>query len=285
MIVRTSRDQSGLLYLTKHWLKKIPGLKAFVGLCRRTKKRLTNRMSLRWKPVNASILNRIEQYCQKNPSIVFIQIGANTGHDQFEALRKRYGWKGVMVEPQQDVFVKLLESNRDFPGIQFENAAISTASGPRALYKLSFTNAEWATNLASFDKNVITRHIRNGWVDECAREDGIVPPKTLEEYLTVEEVQCLEFRDLLTRHAISEIDLVIIDTEGYDFEIVRQLDFKTTPPKLIVFEHKHLSRRDYKRCVQFLRKLTYELYSDGPDTLAVKGSSKDRIGFAENHKL
>ena len=35
--------------------------------------------------------------------------------------------------------------------------------------------------------------------------------------------------------------MIVIDTEGYDLEILRQLDLIRFKPDLIVYEHKHLN--------------------------------------------
>src|SRR5262245_23764301 len=66
-----------------------------------------------WKPKAADISLMLEKLCaegQSSSALSFIQIGANNGKDEFAALRKKYCWKGIMVEPQQDVFAELTAS-------------------------------------------------------------------------------------------------------------------------------------------------------------------------------
>ena len=38
--------------------------------------------------------------------------------------------------------------------------------------------------------------------------------------------------------------LNVIDTEGHDLEVLRQVDFARIKPLLLMFEHQHLSRSD-----------------------------------------
>ena len=40
-----------------------------------------------------------------------------------------------------------------------------------------------------------------------------------------EIVECINFNDLVHQEKINKIDLLQIDTEGYDFEIIYSIDF------------------------------------------------------------
>src|ERR1051326_6182232 len=55
-----------------------------------------------WKPLSGSARAILECFCAENAAspIRFVQIGAHNGTDEFGELRRRYGWVGVMVEPQ-----------------------------------------------------------------------------------------------------------------------------------------------------------------------------------------
>ena len=55
--------------------------------------------------VNALMMQRYNQ------PLSFIQVGANDGvyGDPLRSYVRRFGWKGILVEPQQDVFERLVE--------------------------------------------------------------------------------------------------------------------------------------------------------------------------------
>jgi hypothetical protein len=62
--------------------------------------------------------------------------------------------------------------------------------------------------------------------------------------------------------------VLVIDTEGFDYQIIRQVDFKRIHPDIIVYEHKHLSRQDALACRQLLQKQGYALEKHLGNTLA-----------------
>lgn len=47
----------------------------------------------------------------------------------------------------------------------------------------------------------------------------------VENYIIQEEVECATVTSLIKKHEIQKIDLVYIDVEGFDFEVIKLLDF------------------------------------------------------------
>ena len=66
----------------------------------------------------------------------------------------------------------------------------------------------------------------------------------LEPYIRELEVPGISFQDLLAQQNLTDIHILHIDAEGYDWEILRQLDLEKIKPRLILFEHDHLSDAD-----------------------------------------
>jgi len=50
--------------------------------------------------------------------------------------------------------------------------------------------------------------------------------------------------------AIETIDLLVLDCEGYEFEILKSIDFSTIKPKVIRYEYKHIPNKD--ECDRYL---------------------------------
>lgn len=223
-----------------------------------------------WKPKSGSILNILEAFCSKNAHacIRFIQIGANNGNDEFAPIRRKYHWAGVMIEPQKDVFDELVRSNQD-PQIAFEQVAIANQECEKTLYKISFSKAPWATTLASFDKSVIEKHIHSGWVAACAANEGVAVPSRTGDYFISETVRCTTLRQLVEKHHIPVLSILLVDTEGHDHEIVKQIEELEIPPRVVLFEHVHLSSKDFRACVDLMKLRGYRLYSDGGNTIGV----------------
>ena len=74
------------------------------------------------------------------------------------------------------------------------------------------------------------------------------------------------------------MDLLQIDTEGYDYEILRTIDFSRLRPRFINYE-RELLQDDGPACRSMLSAAGYVLFDwgeDDKDTLAVALTSIDR---------
>ena len=223
-----------------------------------------------WKPKPGNILRLLDEFCSAEaPSLIsFIQIGANNGDDEFTNLRKRYGWRGVMVEPQREVFAELVRLNSG-DGLKFEQVAISDYECELPLYKISFSEGDWAHTLASFDRQIIERSINDGWIARCAAAEGIVPPESQDDWVTTELVRCTTLQKLLDKYQLTLFDLLILDTEGHDYEIIKQVEALQHKPRVIIFEHKFLSTLDLQACLKSLRHWGYRINADDSNTIGI----------------
>ena len=169
------------------------------------------------------------------PEAFVVQIGANDGMagdplvDAFSKTR----WSGLLVEPVPHLCEALVARYRDRPGVRVERAAISTRDGEAPFFRLRNVpgeTPEWFNQLATLDRAVLLKHRSS------------IPE--IESLLIEERVPTVRLDTLLARHGVSKIDLLVIDTEGHDWEILRALDFTRFRPVLLMFEHQHLSAND-----------------------------------------
>lgn len=179
----------------------------------------------------------------------FVQIGAFDGvtADPIYHLVRRYGWRGVLVEPQAEAFKLLQENYADQAGLQFFSVAIGPEDGEISL----FTRANGMVQAASLAKHLMKKPGHHS--------------KLLEE----RRVPCWTFERLLQEaHAPREIDLLQIDAEGYDYEIIRSIDFDSVKPAIIHYEHMVLSQADRNACLELLASHGYRFLLQDNDTLA-----------------
>jgi hypothetical protein len=66
-----------------------------------------------------------------------------------------------------------------------------------------------------------------------------------------------------------KIDILQIDTEGFDYEILKLFQFNTFLPKIIIFESENLSAADLAECKTWLGEKGYVFEGFGGDTLGV----------------
>jgi len=71
------------------------------------------------------------------------------------------------------------------------------------------------------------------------------------EHRVVERVNSIPLDQLLRRHGLSSLDLLQIDVEGYDYEILKTLDFDQIRPLFINYERVLLADTE-EECRQML---------------------------------
>lgn len=180
-----------------------------------------------------------------------IQIGACDGlmADPIHDWIKRSNWRGILVEPQELEFQKLKDTYRqEQDRLIFENVAIADSDGTCTLYRLkdSARSSDWERGTAS-----------------------LLPPFDSDRFIA-ETVKSITFETLLRRHRVSRLELLQIDAEGYDFEILKRIDFRSLRPAMIRYEHRHLRPRDKHACKIHLERWGYRILEMRFDTGAVQ---------------
>jgi FkbM family methyltransferase len=242
-----------------------------------------------YTPKKGSLADFISQYSiSKAGDFFVIQIGANDGitNDPIHKFIKRDGWKGVLLEPQPDVFKnelsKIYHKNK---GIHPICAAIGNEDGSQKLYKIGFCDMRWATGLASFSLDKIQLAFKNGVVEKNCQKLGIAIPNSPDEQISYEDVEVISPETLIKKYNISKIDLLQIDAEGYDLEVIRIFDIEKTNPQAIIFENENLNSADLKSCYEFLKGNDYSLAKFGRDTLALKNPTGQFSEFFNENKI
>jgi FkbM family methyltransferase len=203
----------------------------------------------------------LANFAKALPEAVFVQIGANDGltGDPLPGLLAGAGsqWRGVMVEPIGHLFTQLCDRYGSRPGLRLENAAVGEADGTITIHRIRTEPGDplWLEQLASLDRDVLQRN---------AGQFGHLPDRIVSE-----DVACVTVSTLLQRHQIQSLDLLLIDTEGWDWRVLRQFDLARLKPKLILYEHQHLSPGEKSDAHTFLGRHGYE-WAETPegDTIA-----------------
>jgi FkbM family methyltransferase len=190
-----------------------------------------------------------------------LQVGANDGHsdDPIASIVRSRGLRALMVEPVPVMFDLLTAYYRDQPGVVCENCAIGHEDGTATLYYVRPDPSlpEYVRRLASFNRDVILKQRR------------VVP--NIGAYIETLRVPTLSLQTLVARHKIDHIDLLQVDTEGFDYEILKMLWATSLRPPIINFESAHLRRSEKLACAEMLKRDGYRYLNVGQfDTLAVR---------------
>lgn len=210
----------------------------------------------------------------EQPSMSIVQIGAyigNSKHDPlFDFLQKVASTKHkiVLVEPIREYFDLLCRNYRNISGIEFENVAIAETEGERDMYRLDGSidpikhgHGTWLTQLSSLREERMGR-----LYDKCEVDPG--HKAFFLEHRVIEKVACITLHQLLAKHQIQQLDLLQIDAEGYDYEILKTLDFDLLKPSFINYE-RVLLQKDEPACREMLEAQGYLLIDWRQDTLCI----------------
>ena len=194
------------------------------------------------------------------PDVKFLQIGANDGEfgDICGPLARRYGWRGVAVEPVPEIFERLVATYDAYLNITPVNAAIGSEDARAVFYKVDHPNFGMQ-QLGSFRKDVILKHAKS-----FNNEYGL----NLEDAIVEIEVDVISINTLLNDQSLSDLNCMFVDAEGYDWEIIKSIDFDLARPEFLYFETTHI--KEYREQInKFFDDSKYTLYQFPYEAIAI----------------
>lgn len=227
--------------------------------------------ALFWKPKNP-IEKLIGKVSSKTETFQFLQIGANDGiiNDPILKFILRDNWSGIRIEPLPVPFKKLCRLHSSNDKVSTVQGIVANRSGKMPLYHLSFSEKRWATGLASLDKESLKRQIDNGHVEKRAQKFGDKLPANRQDWIAEVELDVKEINQLIHDDCGGSIDLLQIDTEGFDHILVNALRLDELNIAMICFEKLHIPSSELKPCLLRLQAFGYDLLESDMDILAHK---------------
>ncbi len=214
-------------------------------------------------------IDRFREYCIELSKAVerpvFVKVGANDGIGDdpcSDIFVEHKNWRGVLIEPVPYWFERLKANFKaEADRFAFEQIAIGSPAGETIFYHVDPRGREtmpnwedWFDKLGSFDRQHIVKHAT-----------GILEP-----FIVEARVQVHPLTEILRRHDIRELHLLHVDAEGFDYEVLKTLDFSKVAPWSIFIEHFHLRSEDKWEMVAFLRRQGYTVHDCISDYFAVK---------------
>lgn len=211
------------------------------------------------KPLFGRIAARaFERLTERLGTVRFVQVGANDGvhADHLHPFIVGGRWEGVLIEPAPDPFDRLTRTYAGIDGLQFVCKAISCETG-----SLPFYYVEGEDGLSSFSLETILAH----------------SPKydDLPGMIRTMAVETETLDALCDRMGIARPDVIAVDTEGTDDLVLQSFDLEGRRPKLVLFEHCHLSAQRSAALRDRIVGAGYRLVHDRHDALAIAPDALD----------
>ena len=216
----------------------------------------------------------VEGFLRAHGQLSFLQIGGYDGVS-FDPLREHIlkgDLTGVIVEPVPMHFEKLQALYAGSDRIKVENCAVDATEGERTMW--FFSREAIAKGTIGQVFGGITSFLLPNLLEKGGTLGGLYSEENraiLNSLVESISVPCHTYDTIIARNGLQRIDLLQIDTEGYDYELLKVFDFQRHRPAIVHYECQHLNPQDKAAAEQLLRSHGYVLSSNGYDTLALRG--------------
>lgn len=174
-----------------------------------------------------------------------LDIGANDGMTLSNSypLIAFHGWKGVLVEPSEKAFEKLVHLYDGNSKAECHNVAINDKCGEVTFYSSgAHIGRDDSDLLSTIDPKEMEK-----WKGKCTFTKTTVKAVTIEYLLNSSE--------------FNKFDLITIDAEGVDYEILTQLDLTALMCKMLIVESNSIDNQKYiDYAAKFGMKLIHKNY-------------------------
>jgi len=200
------------------------------------------------KNTQLNTINILDKIFSKIKINSLIQIGANDGirFDNLNSFIRKYKIKCILVEPVTKYFLSLKSNYKELNFVNIENYAISVDEKRNYIYVVAekFLNkyGDHIPGINSFDKNHLISH-------------GVK-----KKHIEKKEIKSISIEKLIEKYKIEDLDLLFIDTEGYDGEIVYDFLSKNSMRPIIIFEYIHIRSDFFEKVIQKLDKKNYNYF-------------------------
>ena len=231
-------------------LKKICGIFGYKLLPKnyiKNKNYLSKFSSLKLEKI---IINLVEKKIINS----LIQIGANDGvsHDHLHNIIKKFRLKSLLLEPIKKYFLDLQNSYKNFDNVQFENSALSVNNEILFLHKV---NPEYFNKYGTLSSGISSFY-----------KDHLLKHGIKKKHIIKEKVNQISFDELLVKYSINSFDLLLIDTEGYDCQIVNDFFLKVKKIRpIIIFEWSHIKNIEFENTLKTIVSNNYSFFPVSDD--------------------
>lgn len=199
----------------------------------------------------------MQEYVKQQPDVFVLQIGAHDGVSADPVARqiRKYHWRGILVEPQEQAFKQLVASYQEEKHLVFEQLLIGSKNGKAKFYTVRADIPDlpfWVSQSASLDREWMLGAL---YYWKNVKKIETIPDDfdSIIEELTVPEVT---FETLLTKHNIEKLDLLALATPD-DLKLIKAFPFHQIKPPLICFEYFSIKEREV--CLRYLQSLGYSV--------------------------
>ncbi|HSC55302.1 MAG TPA: FkbM family methyltransferase [Phnomibacter sp.] len=207
------------------------------------------------------IKQSLKSFNKYSGELHILQIGANDGEtdDFLKTIVRCKKNKSTLVEAVPAVFDRLVSNCKNYPNIRMVNKAVVSTNEPtKEFFYIDLPTGFEAKNdpslLGSFSRETLAKY-------------------AYQEHVVSKELPCININSLMNASTSRQLDIVLTDVEGYDYELIKAIDFNRHSPAIIIFENIHLSLSNMKHLLDLLQKQGYKVFSADKDSYCIHKNS------------
>jgi FkbM family methyltransferase len=175
--------------------------------------------------------------------------------------------RAILVEPIPWLARELRINYSDERRFAIETVAIADHTGRRPIKAVSerAIKSKLVPDFARGLSSITDRNLISG--KDFFGRANVVPE--IMDNVEILNVECVTLKDLLCKHRVQAIDVLVIDSEGYDWNIIKQFDFSRYRPIIIKMEVGCLPSEELGNSVELLLRNGYSVQISAFDLIAV----------------
>lgn len=246
-----------------HDVKKFKLLKKIIGAIGY---KLIDKKSAKTERLIDNFIFKIEDFLKvlinKKKISKILQIGANDGKsDDFLYKSFNKDLEAILVEPMKDAYASLQKNYKSFHKVKCLNLALDIKDHEKKFFSVNPKYSEYYKKKYN-DKNVEWLNILSSFHREHLVKHGIK-----EKHIISQNIQCISFKSLTEKYGYQDLDLLIIDTEGYDCTLVNNFIETVDVRPIIIFEWIHGKEDEVNKLLKKLIENNYEFFKIGRDLI------------------
>ena len=221
------------------------------------------------------LISEALHYIGKNyPNSKAVQLGAMDGinFDDTRGFFDMYKWKTILVEPIPEIYEELKENLKDRENLIYENSAVGVKNGELKMLTVPIKSIKENNLEGGYKGMSATYPLKNGFGSNYQRDIDVKAKFGVDL-----QVPCLTFDSLIEKHGFKDVNILICDIEGYDWEVFKTIDLNKYDLKFIRLEYINLTEQEKEELKLKLTSNGYTYNISHQDIDAIKTELYDKF--------
>jgi len=188
------------------------------------------------------LMQTIQDLYNEDPeNFLLVEVGANDGYccDRMHDFILKNDPNSILIEPIPCYFEKLKDNYKHLKNLSYENVAISNKEGERTMYYIprATIDSEQVRFRLENQPNLWKEHWAGGLGSFYHGVNNLGCPE-LKKFEEKTIVKTVKLKTIANKYNLTKYKNIVLqtDTEGHDYEILKDFDFSLFRPRIYICE-------------------------------------------------